>query len=250
MMAAAVLMALTPVPADAQSRTARTVRFDSAALGGQATFAILLPPEYDTSSARYPVVYLLHGGTQNHTAFPARRWFADEVLRRRLIVVMPHTPQATYASRAGSPSVFEAFITRDLVDYVDTHYRTVARREGRAIGGLSMGGYGAVLAGLLRPDRFAVIGAFSGAFSDGRTARITGALEAMRPEDAPYVYLACGVEDAALPASRALAATLRARNIAHEYREVPGAHSWDVWDPQTLAFLEVVATRPGFPAVR
>ena len=58
--------------ASAQSRTARTIRIDSAAIGSPVTVAVLTPVDYDSTTLRYPVVYLLHGGTQNHTAFPAR----------------------------------------------------------------------------------------------------------------------------------------------------------------------------------
>lgn len=246
---AAALLAVGATAAGAQSLTARTVRFASEALGGQATFAILLPAGYDTSARRYPVVYLLHGGTHNHTAFPARSWFAREVTRRELIVVMPHVPQTAYGMRAGGSTVFERLIVSDLVGYVDANYRTVRSREARAIGGLSIGGFGAVIVGLTRPDLFAVAGAFSGAFNGERERLVAAAAAAVPAAKAPYVYLACGLQDPVLAANRELAALLEARDIPHEYREVPGAHTWEVWDPQTLAFLDTVARRPGFAAV-
>ena len=244
--AALLLMVAAATAASGQSVTARTVRFSSESLGGQATFAVLVPPDYDSSSTRYPVVYLLHGGTQNHTAFPARTWFGKEISRRNLIAVMPHVPQILYNTRAdrGAPP-FEAFIA-ELVSYVDAHYRTVPTRDGRAIAGLSMGGFGAVASGLSHPELFATVGAFSGAFSAGREAMLAAGVAALPVERAPFFCLACGVEDAVLPASRDFVALLRQREIAHEYREVPGGHTWDVWDPQTLAFLDTVTARPGF----
>jgi enterochelin esterase-like enzyme len=243
---AAIVLSIAATVASGQSLTARTVRFSSATLGGQATFAILVPPDYDSSAKRYPVVYLLHGGTQNHTAFPARAWFAKEILRRNVIAVMPHVPQILYNPRQGSLP-FEALIG-ELVQYVDTHYRTVAGRDGRAIGGLSMGGFGAVMAGLAHPELFGTVGAFSGAFSSGREAMLAAAATALPAARAPFFYLACGVADTALPASRDFVTLLQRREIAHEYREVPGGHTWDVWDPQTLAFLDTVTSRPGFAA--
>jgi enterochelin esterase-like enzyme len=250
-MTAVLLVAGAVSEASGQSLTARTVRFASQSLGGQATFAILVPPDYESSAKRYPVVYLLHGGTQNHTAFPARAWFAKEVSRRNLIVVMPHVPQIVYTMRgANASSAFEDFIVDDLVRYVDATYRTVASREARAIGGLSMGGFGAVLSGLRHPELFGTVGAFSGAFSSGREAMLAAAVAALPLADAPFFYLACGLEDAVLPAGRALVKLLEERGIQHEYREVPGAHTWDVWDPQTLAFLDTVTGRPGFAATR
>src|SRR5688572_14154034 len=248
-MTAVLLVASAMSEPSGQSLTARTVRFTSQALGGQATFAVLVPPDYESSKKRYPVVYLLHGGTQNHTAFPARAWFAKEVSRRNLIVVMPHIPQIAYTMRGANASTgVEDFIASDLVGYVDANYRTVATREARAIGGLSMGGFGAVLSGLRHPELFGTVGAFSGAFSGGREAMLAAAVAALPLDKAPFFYLACGMEDAVLPAGRALVALLQQRAIAHEYREVPGGHTWDVWDPQTLAFLDTITRRPGFAA--
>ena len=238
--------------ATAQSLTARTVRFNSAALGGgQGTFAILVPPAYATSEKRYPVVYLLHGGTQTHSAFPSRAWFAKEVIRREMIVVMPHVPQSLYNTRGTTSSVaFLDFIVQDLVKYVDANYRTVSSREARAVAGLSMGGFGAVMTGLTHPELFGHVGAFSGAFTTGREKLILEAVDRLSNDAAPYVYLACGVEDAVVDASRQFAALLSERKIPHEYREVPGGHTWEVWDPQTLAFLDLLSRRPAWPRPR
>jgi len=249
---AAIALCAAGVSASAQSRTARTVRFTSEALAGtQATFAILLPPGYDSSDRRYPVVYLLHGGTQNHTAFPARAWFSKEVSRREAIVVMPHVPQSLYNTRGPSSSLAVLdFMVRDLLAYVDANYRTVATREARAIAGLSMGGFGAVITGLTYPDLFGHVGAFSGAFTAGRDQVLLQAVEKLGDGPAPYVYLSCGDEDQVVGASRQFAALLAERKIPHEYREVPGGHTWEVWDPQTLAFLDLLTRQAAWPRPR
>lgn len=244
-----VVVAVVAGAAEAQSLTARTVRFTSRTLAGSpATFAILLPRAYDGSDTRYPVVYLLHGGTQNHTAFPGRAWFAKEVLRRDTIVVMPHVPQSTYVMRGPSSAMaFLDFIAQDLVPYVDATYRTIASREARAIAGLSMGGFGAVMAGLTYAELFGHVGAFSGAFTAARGQWLMQALDALADQPAPYVYLACGYEDDVVDASRQLDALLTERKVPHEYREVPGGHTWEVWDAQTLAFLDVLTRAPAWP---
>jgi enterochelin esterase-like enzyme len=246
------LVAAAGIAAPLEAQTARTVRFDSQALGGsQATFAILLPPGYADSDARYPVVYLLHGGTHNHTAFPARAWFGKEVARRGMIAVMPHTPQSIYMARgAGGSMAVVDFLANDLVKYVDATYRTRANRESRAIAGLSMGGFGAVITGLRHPELFGHIGAFSGAFTADREPRIQAAVNNIPDTLLPFVYLACGVSDSALGASRGLAALLTEKKIPHELREVPGGHTWEVWDPQTLAFFDVLARQPAWPGPR
>ena len=231
----------------AQSRTARTIRFDSTAIGGQATVAVLLPVDYDSSTARYPVVYLLHGGTQNHTAFPARSWFSRDASERRMIVVMPYLQPVFYSARGDRPAVVEDFLGRELPEYIDSHYRTVTDRRGRAIGGISMGGYGATLLGLKRPDKFAAVGAISAALSTGsRPDDVSALVSGLTPDTAPYFYIGCGLQDGVLPASRDLAAQLRGRQIRSELREAPGGHDWSVWDPQVRAFFDALAKLPGW----
>jgi S-formylglutathione hydrolase FrmB len=234
-------------PGTAQSRTARTIQVESAAIGSPATIAVLLPVDYDTSTMRYPVVYLLHGGTQNHTAFPSRSWFNADVSKRRMIVVMPSLQPLLFEGRAGRPAPVEEFLGHELPAYIDSHYRTVNDRRARAIGGISMGGYGATLLGLERPDLFGAIGAISAALSTGGRPNGVGSLvAALTTETAPYVYIACGVEDGVLPASRDLAAQLRERHIRSELHEVPGGHGWEVWDPQVRGFFDALATLPGW----
>jgi len=228
----------------AQSRTARTVRFDSPALGSQATVAVLLPPGYDASEKRYPVLYLLHGGTHNHTAFPARVWFTKEASRHDMIVVMPHVPPVFFTSRGDAPPAFEAFIARDLTGYVDANYRTIASPRGRGVAGISMGGFAATVVGLKHYDTFGSVGAISAALTGaGRQQQLDALVAALPADRAPYVYIACGAQDPVAPASRRLAELLTARTIPHEYKDVPGDHSWAVWDPQVQAFFERFAAR-------
>jgi S-formylglutathione hydrolase FrmB len=233
----------------AQSRTARTIRIESAVIGGQMTVAILLPVEYDSSTDHFPVVYLLHGGTQNHTAFPARMWFRNEMPDRRVIVVMPSLQPFIFQPRGEQPALVEDFLGRELPEYIDSHYRTVNDRRARAIAGISMGGYGATLLGVKRPDVFGAVGAVSAALSTGgRPADVSASVATLTPETAPYFFIACGIQDGVLPASRDLAAQLRSRKVRVELREVPGAHDWSVWDSQVRAFFDLLAMLPGFGA--
>lgn len=242
-----LLIGSAPLIADAQSRTARTIRFESSAIGGQVTVAVLLPVEYDTSTARFPVVYLLHGGTQNHTAFSARTWFTRDVSDRHVIVVMPSLQPFVFSTRGDRPAVVEDFLGRELPEYIDSHYRTLNDRRARAIGGISMGGYGATLLGVTRPDMFGAVGAISAALSTGgRPAGVSAGVATLTPETAPYFFIACGIQDGVLPASRDFAAQLRGRQIRADLREVPGAHDWSVWDSQVRAFFDVLPTLEGW----
>lgn len=250
-MVSAVVLAVMAIAggaaeAAAQPRTARTVRFDSPALDAQATVAVLLPPGYDATDRRYPVLYLLHGGTQNHAAFPARSWFITEASRHHMIVVMPHIQPVYFSSRAGAPAAFEGFIAKDLIGYVDANYRTIASRAGRAVAGISMGGFGAAIVGLKHHDAFGTVGPVSAAFTGGRQQELDMLVAALPAGSAPYFYVACGAQDSLVAANRRFAELLASRSIPHEYQEVPGDHSWAVWDPQVQAFMTVLAKQPGW----
>jgi len=171
----AILLILTAAAASAQGRTLKTVDFSSPAVGRTMKYNVLLPQDYETSTARYPVLYLMHGLTQNYTAWGLQNgtpFYAG--LYDDLIVVMPDGGNSWYVNWAvnegGQTNNWEDHIIRDLIGHVDWNYRTIARREGRAIAGLSMGGYGALTLGLRHPELFISIGSTSGALEHGRQA--------------------------------------------------------------------------------
>ena len=109
-------------------------------------YNIVLPESYESSSERYPVLYLLHGLTSNYVAWSrmGTSFYAGVV--RDLIIVMPDGGNSWYVNWAandeGRRNAWEDHIIQDVIGHVDENFRTIARREGRAINGLSMGGYG------------------------------------------------------------------------------------------------------------
>ena len=151
-----------------------TVEFFSPAVDRMMKFDIVLPSDYHTSERSYPVLYLLHGYMQNYTvwgrnlagAFYARN--LDE-----LILVLPDGGNSwfvNYASSAGGQqNNWEDHLIEDVIGHVDTNFRTETSREGRAISGLSMGGFAAFSLGLRHSDMFISIGSTSGALSFART---------------------------------------------------------------------------------
>ncbi|MFT4861611.1 MAG: putative tributyrin esterase [Pseudohongiellaceae bacterium] len=152
-----------------------TVEFYSEAVGRTMKFDIVLPVDYYSSEKQYPVLYLLHGYMQNYTVWGRNlnaAYYARQL--QDLILVMPdggNTWFVNYARSAdGEKDNWEDYLVEDLVGYVDSNYRTEARREGRAISGLSMGGFAAFAIGLRRPHLFASIGSTSGALSYARSA--------------------------------------------------------------------------------
>src|SRR5262245_6466841 len=114
---------------------AHTVRLPSPTLGGERIFAVLLPTGYAESERRYPVLYLFHGGGQDHTAFMARTSFGPMARQHEMIVVMPAADRNYTALSSDAQARYNEFVAMDLVDYVDAHYRTVATPPVRAISG-------------------------------------------------------------------------------------------------------------------
>ncbi|MGE6694286.1 alpha/beta hydrolase [Sphingobium limneticum] len=128
---------------------------------------VVLPPSYGKDRARrYPVVYALHGysigaeqwSQEIHLSTTAANAFAEGA--KEMIVVLPDSKtvhNGSMYSRSATTGDFETFIGRDLIAYVDSHYRTLARRESRGLAGHSMGGYGTGRIGMKHADMFGAL---------------------------------------------------------------------------------------------
>jgi putative tributyrin esterase len=257
----ALSAALVQTPPSLQFRDDSVV---SAAVGRTMKYRVLLPDGYEGSEERYRALYLLHGLSGDYRDWSTRTDLALFARGLPLLIVMPDGENAWYTNAAGQGPRFEDYIANDLIQDVENKYRVIRSRYGRAIAGLSMGGYGALKIALKHPDTFAVAGGFSSAlgvtdptFAEGYPAfkeqiyRIFGApasdtrtandIEIIatktRPEGAPSLYLDCGTSDSLLEESRALAAVLQKRGFAYEFHELPGTHTWDYWNRRIEAFL-------------
>ena len=185
LLAAALLL---PSVAAAQANDVTTVEFHSPAVDRTMKYNVVLPPDYESSDERYPVLYLLHGLTQDYTTWSrlGAPFYAREI--GELIVVMPDGGNSWYVNWAesgeGQKNDWEDHVVRDVVAHVDANFRTIARREGRAIAGLSMGGYGALTMGLRNSEMFISIGSTSGALEHAKQAaeRLRVGIAASRPE--------------------------------------------------------------------
>jgi putative tributyrin esterase len=169
-----VALVLESRSAVGQTAPATTVTMEAPSIGRKTAYNIILPADYEASGdKRYPVLYLLHGFSGNYTNW-AGMGAARAVKGLDLIVVMPDGGNSWYVNWAesseGQRNAWDDFITKDLIGHVDAKYRTVAAREGRAINGLSMGGFGGLALGLRHPDLFCSIGSHSGALSFARGA--------------------------------------------------------------------------------
>ncbi len=166
------LALLFPALASAQPLPVQTVEFKSDSVGRTMKYNIVLPAKYEQGMERFPVLYLLHGLTGNYTNW-AQMKVPAYARNYDLIVVMPDAGNSWYLNWAksdeGQKNNWEDAIVKDLVGHVDANYRTIARREGRAINGLSMGGFGGLMLGLRHPELFCTIGSHSGAVAYVKT---------------------------------------------------------------------------------
>jgi S-formylglutathione hydrolase FrmB len=166
-----VLKAANP---DNSSSSVQTVVFEAPSVGRTMRFSLVLPKDYDQSEKRYPVLYLLHGYGGCHSDWIGNGAAAYASVYD-LIVVSPDAGNGEYinwaVSEDGRTNNWQDYIVKDVVGYVDSHYRTIARREGRAIGGLSMGGNGAAVIGLSNPEMFCSVASHSGNLNCGGKLR-------------------------------------------------------------------------------
>jgi putative tributyrin esterase len=257
----ALSVALVQTPQSPQFRDDSVV---SAALGRTMKYRVMLPDGYERSEERYRALYLLHGLSGDYMDWSTRTELGRIARALPIVIVMPDGENAWYTNAAGKGPRFEDYIADDLVNDVETKYRVIRSRYGRAIAGLSMGGYGALKIALKHPATFAAAGGFSSALratdprfddemsayteqlyrifgppgSETRTANDIQAIAAKAPpETAPSLYLDCGTSDGFLDESRQLVAILQKRGFAYEYHEMPGAHTWDYWNRRIEAFL-------------
>lgn len=179
-------------PAPVAKGTVKTEKFKSAALGVEKQYLVYLPHGYDTdTSKRYPVFYYLHGlgGNETNWVELGKLNEAADQLGLQAIVVMPDGDDGFYVDGLAKADYdacmkdgtglfipqkqnkhdtcvrarrYETYITKDLVGHVDATYRTIAKRDARAIAGLSMGGFGALMLSLRHPDEFAAAASHSG----------------------------------------------------------------------------------------
>ena len=176
-----------------------------------------------------------------------------------LIVVMPNGGRGFYTD-AEQGFAYETALVRELIPFIDRMFNTRTDRGGRCIGGLSMGGYGAIKLALKYPDLFGSANSHSGALTKGHIRRageteefdrIFGPTAANGTNDIfalaekidraklPAVRIDCGTEDFLIERSREFHAYLESLHLAHEYAEFPGDHEWSYWDEhvqEALAF--------------
>ena len=217
------------------------VQFHSPALGKSVTYRVILP---ETGTGPFPVLMQLHGLSDDDNAWIQRSNLIGHVAGFPLIVVLPDGGTSGYLNwrsheRLGKQN-YEDFLIEDIPAHLTRHFQV--RPGPWAIGGLSMGGFGAVRLGLKYPDRFASIWAHSSAFHIGQMAEPSlipdtedadiylHASQVARVAQPPVISFDCGVDDELIGYNRDFHAHLESIGLAHHYAEYPGGHTWDYWD--------------------
>ena len=207
---------------------------------------------------KYKTLYLLNGLWGSHVDWVSgtriQRW-AEE---RDLCVIMPSGDNAFYVDRPATGNCYGRFIGEELVEVTRRMFPLSRKREDTFIGGLSMGGFGAMRNGLAYHKTFGAILSFSGVFEllkpdaanpqavnmefeEGLFGDLEKAVNSDKnpiwlanklsgKKNLPNIYIACGTEDELLPHSRNFRDLLIKNGFPVTYEEGPGGHEWDFWD--------------------
>ncbi len=214
--------------------------------------------------ARRKVLYLLHGLSDDGSAW--QRYTQIELFARQygLVVVMPSVERSFYTDLPNGQKFF-SYLVEELPHYLKDVFGLSPARADTLIAGNSVGGFGAMKAALLHPEFYSAAGSFSGAFSidfinDRHHADVATNIEsqfgsldklagseddpdtwlrraARHPQDLPKLYVSCGLQDVLLPFNQAFYSNCQALGIAVDYHEQDGIHDWFFWNEQIQCFL-------------
>ena len=276
-----ILCLLVNLAGYSQSAVFESLSFDSQKLGRKVSYSIYLPSDYNTSKRNYPVLYLLHGYTDNETNWihmGQMKTITDRAIANEeavpMIIVMPDAWDTWYVNQYDGKVPYEDMFFEELIPYMEKTYRVRSNQESRAIAGLSMGGYGSFLYSLHHPDMFCACAPLSAAVFDNsvmdtRKAKshkdlfnrlfgpgdehwhknsVEKILSDWDENKLPNIryYIDCGDKDGLLEGNFQVHQIMRQKNIKHEFRVHGGGHSWTYWRtalPEVLKFVSQTFSR-------
>ncbi len=223
------------------------------------TVRVVLPQDTDSqigveaqeADAELPVLYLLHGLSDDHTAWTRYTSIERYAAQAGIAVVMPAAGRSFYTDEVHGQRWW-TWVAEELPSLVQRYLRVSSRREDTWVAGLSMGGYGALKLALTHPDRYAGAASLSGAvdlvtlaqepwrrptferiFEGGvptHDADLFRLLEAADPAALPALHVSCGLQDHLLAQVERFVAAATDRGLDLTTQFVPGGHEWAVWD--------------------
>ena len=228
------------------------VLYYSQAFDTQRRYFIYTPPGYDETTNNLPVLYLLHGYSDDDSAWTTvgkANLIADSLLAdgkiKPLLIVMPHgqlNSRVTLdeAFEADFQQQFEEQLLTEIIPDVEQTFRAATDVKHRAMAGLSMGGFQASIIGMNHPDTFSTVGMWSSAFFGDPSKLLAGLAAA--PDDLKhsflYVQVGVGQQDSLIGCSFTIDKFLTEQDIDHEFILTPGEdHTWFLWRSYLVDFL-------------
>ncbi len=223
--------------------------------GDDRDFIVYTPPGYDSSShRRYPVLYLLHGFSDNTIAWTATgraHVILDNLIARKeakpMIVVMPlgYGKMEVLRNRAAwndNLTEFRSALLTEVMPRAEKEYRISEKQADHAIAGLSMGGTESLLIGLNETGKFGWVGSFSeGGLGTDFASRFPELDKSGKaPEGLRLLWIGCGEQDGLLKDNQALTGWLEKKEIAHTWVHIPGQHSFRVWRRDLAQFAPLL----------
>jgi enterochelin esterase family protein len=234
--------------------------YKSAIVGDQRDFYVYTPPGYDpTARTRYPVLYLLHGFSDDASGWTAvgrANVILDNLIAqgkaKPMLIVMtlgygaPEIVSAGFRGPRG-PELAQRNYDRyrdalftEVIPMVEKTYRVETNRNARALAGLSMGGAESLYVGLNALDRFAWVGAFSAGGLQQDFNKTFPTLDSKANGELHMLWIACGTDDRLIEPNRKFRAWLDTKGVHHTDIETPGAHVWMVWRRNLAAFAPLL----------
>ncbi len=248
-------------------------------------YSVYLPADYAISQRSYPVVYLLHGYSDDETGwiqFGEANQIADKGIAEGKIppgiIIIPDGKLTWYCNSYDNKVLWEETFINEFIPFIEKQYRIRAKKEYRAIAGLSMGGYGALKLSMRHTDLFSTCVALSsGTFTDEEirtksdkeydmyfstlfgkelkgAARLNDAWKSNNPLDLIHsvpleklksvrFWIDCGDDDFLCNGNSELHVEMRKLGIPHEYRVRDGSHSWSYWRSGLATGLEFIGEK-------
>lgn len=250
---------------DTPHGTLSRVWYSSPSLGIERRMTIYTPPGYEQSRKRYPVLYLLHGMGGDEEAWSALGRTAqimDNLIAtgkaEPMLVVMTngnaiqqgapgHCPKGLYQPQFKLPKTMEGSFEQsfaDVVKFIDRNYRTLAKRDKRAIAGLSMGGFHALHISRTMPKMFDWVGLFSAATMRGEGEHFYNDMEAtlaaQRDNGLKLYWIGCGTEDFLWKMNADFRAKLNQMEFPYTFRQSDGGHTWRNWRIYLTEFAQLL----------
>jgi enterochelin esterase-like enzyme len=232
-----------------------TVEYESKAVGARRKMLVYTPPGF-SKEKKYPALYLLHGGGDDETGW-VKKGAADAILDNLyadkkavpMIVVMPNGRAVKKGEKpAGKLAGFDTFgkdLLGDIIPYVEKNYPVEAKREKRALAGLSMGGLQTLDIGLTNLDKFAYLGVFSSGWFPQNRERFEKEQQKLLKDEKTngrlkLFWIANGKKDIAYKNNQAMLEMFDKYKVRYVYKEGKGGHTWESWRNHLFVFAPLL----------